>query len=154
MLAANRSPDSYVAGDTVVNQGDATARYSNDIELFHDPAASVIACGAVKLATIEAHGYRVSRLLDGRSFIRAMVERDTYCVLIVWATDSAFRSFPVIADAKIGYRLHPVDSATTRCSALAGSQVIVHVTGRCAAQYQWLRWRSCGHADKMRGRRP
>ena len=82
LLAANRSPDSYVAGGTVVNQGDATPRYSNDIDLFHDPAASVVACAAVDIATLEAHGYRVNRLLDGRSLIRAMVERDAFSVLI------------------------------------------------------------------------
>jgi len=120
LLAANRSPDSYVAGGTVVNQGDATPRYSNDIDLFHDPAASVVACAAVDIATLEAHRYRVNRLLDGRSFIRAMVERDAFSVLIDWATDSAFRFFPVIADAEIGYRLHSVDSATNKCLALAG----------------------------------
>ena len=120
LLAANRSPDSYVAGGTLVNQGDATPRYSNDIDLFHDPAASVIACAALDITTLEAHGYRVTRLLDGRSFIRAMAERDAFSVRIDWATDSAFRFFPVIADAEIGYRLHSVDSATNKCLALAG----------------------------------
>jgi len=120
LLAANRSPDSYVAGGTVVNQGDATPRYSNDIDLFHDPEASVVACAAADIATLEAHGYRVTRLLDGRSFIRATVERDSLSVLIDWATDSAFRFFSVIADSDIGYRLHSVDSATNKCLALAG----------------------------------
>ena len=43
LLAANRSADSYVAGSSVVNQGDATPRFSNALDLFHDPAASVIA---------------------------------------------------------------------------------------------------------------
>lgn len=120
LLAANRSPDSYVAGGTVVNQGDATPRFSNDIDLFHDPAASVAACAAVDIATLEAHDYRVQRVLDGRSFIRASVARDGETVLIDWATDSAFRFFPVVADAAVGYRLHSVDAATNKCLALAG----------------------------------
>jgi hypothetical protein len=120
LLAANRSPDSYVAGGTLVNQGDATPRFSSDIDLFHDPEASVIACAATDIATLERHQYDVTRLLDGRSFIRAKVARDTDSVLIDWATDSAFRFFPVVADADIGYRLHPVDAATNKCLALAG----------------------------------
>ena len=82
LLAANRSPDSYVAGGTLVHQGDATPRDCIDIDLIHDPAASVVACAAVDIATLEAHGYRVNRLLDGRSLIRAMVERDAFSVLI------------------------------------------------------------------------
>jgi len=120
LLASNRSPDSYVAGGTIVNQGDATPRFSNDIDLFHDPDASVVACAAVDSTTLEAHGYRVTRLLDGRSFIRATVKRDARTVLIDWATDSAFRFFPVVADTEIGYRLHSIDSATNKCLALAG----------------------------------
>lgn len=120
LLADNRSPDSYVAGGTVVNQGDATPRYSNDIDLFHDPAASVVACAAADIATLDAHGYSVQRTLDGRSFIRALVQRDAESVLIDWATDSAFRFFPVVADAEVGYRLHIVDAATNKCLALAG----------------------------------
>ncbi len=120
LLAANRSPDSYVAGGTVVNQGDATPRYSNAIDLFHDPAASVVACAAADITTLETDGYQVERVLDGRSFIRATVARDGETVLIDWATDSAFRFFPVVADADVGYRLHAIDAATNKCLALAG----------------------------------
>jgi len=116
LLAANRSPDSYVAGGTVVNQGEATPRYSNDIDLFHDPSASVVVCAAADIHTLESHGFQVHRILDGRSFIRATVTRDEHTVLI----DSAFRFFPVVADADVGYQLHPVDAATNKCLALAG----------------------------------
>ena len=124
LLAANRSPDSYVAGGTVVNQGDTTPRFSNDIDLFHDPAASVAACAAADITTLDAHGYTVQRVLDGRSFIRATVARDGETVLIDWATDSAFRFFPVEPDAEVGYRLHAVDAATNKCLALAGRSEI------------------------------
>ena len=62
----------------------------------------------------------MTRVLDGRSFIRGTVEREGESVLIDWATDSAFRFFPVVADADVGYRLHAVDAATNKCLALAG----------------------------------
>lgn len=37
-IAENRSPDSYVAGATVLNRGEHTPRYSLDLDLFHDAA--------------------------------------------------------------------------------------------------------------------
>ncbi len=149
LLADNRSPDSYVAGGTVVNQGDATPRYSNDIGLFHDPTASVVACAAVDIATLESLGFAVHRTLDGRSFIRALVRRDTETVLIDWATDSAFRFFPVVTDPEVGYRLHTVDAATNKCLALAGRTEIRDVIDVLTLHDSTLHlgaacWAACG----------
>lgn len=120
LLADHRSPDSYVAGGTVVNQAPNTPRFSNDIDLFHDPSASVVASAATDIATLEGHGFQVRRVLDGRDFIRALVVRDGMSVLIDWATETAFRFFPVVADRDVGYRLHMVDAAINKCLALAG----------------------------------
>ena len=36
LIAANRSPDSYVAGATVLQRAEDTPRYSADLDLFHD----------------------------------------------------------------------------------------------------------------------
>jgi hypothetical protein len=36
LLAANRNPDSYVAGATVLNQNPAFPRTSKDVDVFHD----------------------------------------------------------------------------------------------------------------------
>ena len=41
-------------------------------------------------------------------------------MLIDWATDSTFRSSPVVDDADVGFRLHALDAATNKCLALAG----------------------------------
>jgi hypothetical protein len=120
LLASNRTPESYVAGGTVVNQGDDTPRFSNDIDLFHDPIASVAASADTDIATLTARGFAVSRLIENRAFIRAQVLRGEDRVLIDWATDSAYRFFPVVADVDIGYKLHLADSAVNKCLALAG----------------------------------
>lgn len=40
LLAANRNPDSYVAGATVLNRGPATPRTSQDVDVFHDTVES------------------------------------------------------------------------------------------------------------------
>ena len=40
-IASNRSPDSYVAGATVLHRAEDTPRYSADLDLFHDLEDSV-----------------------------------------------------------------------------------------------------------------
>ena len=41
LIAKNRSPDSYLAGATVIHRGSDTPRFSQDIDLFHGIAESV-----------------------------------------------------------------------------------------------------------------
>ena len=41
LIAANRSPDSYVAGATVLQRAEDTPRYSADLDLFHDLEESI-----------------------------------------------------------------------------------------------------------------
>jgi hypothetical protein len=45
VLAANRNPESHVAGGAVINRGEAGLRISDDLDIFHDVAASVAASG-------------------------------------------------------------------------------------------------------------
>ncbi|MFW6152057.1 MAG: hypothetical protein ACOC6C_03685, partial [Verrucomicrobiota bacterium] len=40
-IAANRSPESYVAGATVIHQSKGSPRFSEDVDLFHDVEESV-----------------------------------------------------------------------------------------------------------------
>ena len=42
-LAANRSPESHIAGGAVINRQETGLRYSDDLDNFHDVAASVAA---------------------------------------------------------------------------------------------------------------
>lgn len=41
LLAANRNPESFVAGATVLLRADDSHRRSQDIDLFHDTAESI-----------------------------------------------------------------------------------------------------------------
>jgi hypothetical protein len=41
LLAANRSPDSFVAGGTVLNAAPDSPRFSRDLDIFHDAVKSV-----------------------------------------------------------------------------------------------------------------
>ena len=119
-IAANRSPDSYVAGATVLHRSADTPRYSADLDLFHDLEDSVAGSADADAATLRAAGYDLAWLLRTPTFQRAVVRVDRQALKIEWAQDSAFRFYPVQADEQFGYRLHDADAAVNKVLALAG----------------------------------
>src|ERR1700738_3865797 len=58
LLAAHRDPESYVAGATPLNRN--TARYSGDIDIFHDREERVAAAALRDVNVLAAAGYRVA----------------------------------------------------------------------------------------------
>jgi hypothetical protein len=119
-LAANRSPDSYLAGATVLHRAKDTPRYSQDVDFFHDLEDSVAACAEADVATLGEAGYAFSWTLRNPSFHRGVVRKDDHSLKMEWAQDSAFRFFPVQEDEQCGYRLHDADAAINKVLALAG----------------------------------
>ena len=124
LLAANRNPESYVAGATVLHIAEDTPRFSDDLDLFHDLEDSVAQSAETDAATLRAAGYEVSWLLQTPSFYRALVSAAGQQLKIEWAHDSAYRFFPVQRDDLCGYRLHDADAATNKVLALAGRSEI------------------------------
>ena len=119
-IAANRSPDSFVAGAALLHRADDTPRYSADLDLFHDLEDSVAQSAEADAATLRAAGYELSWLLRTPTFHRAVVRVDRQALKIEWAQDSAYRFYPVQADSRFGYRLHDADAAVNKALALAG----------------------------------
>jgi hypothetical protein len=119
-IAANRSPDSYVAGATVLNREDDTPRFSRDVDFFHDVADSVASSAEADAKTLAASGYKIEWLMRTPTFYRAIVTAEDEPLRMEWAQDSAFRFFPVQEDCLLGYRLHDADAATNKVLALAG----------------------------------
>ena len=124
LIAANRSPDSYVAGATVLHRAEDTPRYSADLDLFHDVEDSVARSAETDAATLGAAGYELSWLLRTPTFHRAVVGTGEGALKIEWAQDSAFRFYPVQEDERFGYRLHDADAAVNKVLALAGRSEI------------------------------
>ena len=119
-IAANRSPESYLAGATVLHRGDDTPRFSQDLDFFHDVEDRVAQSAEQDAATLRDAGYDFAWLLRTPTFHRAIITTDKQQLKIEWAQDSAFRFFPVQLDAQCGYRLHDADAATNKILALAG----------------------------------
>jgi hypothetical protein len=120
LLAAGRSPESFLAGGTVLNAGAASPRYSKDLDIFHDVETSVVTSAEADAATLRQAGYAVEWLLRQPLFQRAEVDRGGHRLLIEWVFDSAFRFFPVERDELSGWRLHLHDAATNKLLALMG----------------------------------
>ncbi len=123
-IAANRSPDSYLAGATVLHRGGDSPRFSQDLDFFHDLEDCVARSAEQDMATLTGAGYEFAWLLRTPAFCRAVVTADGQQLKLEWAQDSAFRFFPVQADEFCGYRLHDADAAINKLLALAGRNEI------------------------------
>ena len=118
LLAANRNPESYVAGATVLNQDGP--RFSADIDIFHDREAAVATAAETDTALLATNGCTIQWLRREPGLHAAVVERNDEATRLEWARDSDFRFFPAIRDDLFGYRLHVADLATNKALAAAG----------------------------------
>jgi len=127
LIAANRKPESHIAGGAVINRSEAALRISNDLDIFHDilrddrNVAEVVASYAeADERLLRKAGYSVEWTSRKEGFFRAIVRRGDDHVRLDWTTDSAFRFFPVQQDEDFGYCLHRADLATNKVLALVG----------------------------------
>jgi hypothetical protein len=148
-IAANRTPESYLAGATVLHRTKRTPRFSQDIDLFHDLKEDILRYAEQDAATLIEAGYGFSWLQRSPFFCRAVVTAGSRSLKIEWAQDSAFRFFPLQEDDFCGYRLHDADAATNKMLALAGrSEVrdfvdILHLHDNYLS-LGTLAWAACG----------
>ncbi len=149
LLAANRSPDSYVAGGVALHASRPEGRYSRDADIFHDAEESVIRCSRFDEQTLVTNGYSIEWLLQEPTFRRALVSKGGESLRMDWAQDSACRFFPVEADPILGWRLHPADLATNKALALASRSKTRDLFDIVMLDKSYLRleaiiWASCG----------
>jgi hypothetical protein len=149
ILAANRQPDSHFAGGAVINRGEASLRYSQDLDIFHDVAASVAASAEADAKALIDAGCAVEWTLRGAGLFQAVASRGDDRVRLDWTTDSAFRFFPAQPDEEFGYALHAADLATNKVLALAGRTEIRDFLDTLTIDRDYLSlgavvWAACG----------
>jgi hypothetical protein len=149
LLAANRNPESFVAGATVLLRDANSHRWSQDIDLFHDTAESLKTAAEADGALLEKHGYQVTWDNVQPTFRRGLVARAGRMTKLEWVFDSAFRFFPVEPDAEVGYVLNFWDAATNKVLALAGRGELrdyldVLQLNRLHLSLGALAWAACG----------
>ena len=115
LLASHRDPESYVAGSTPLNVD--AARFSADIDVFHDREERVRQAAEQDSTFLREHGYVLEWLRRDPLIYTLLARRDGDATKMDWVADSDFRFFPTVRDEMFGYCLHPVDLATNKVSA-------------------------------------
>jgi hypothetical protein len=124
LLSSHRSPDSYVAGGTVIQRAPDSSRTSDDIDIFHDSPGAVAASAGADAETLRSFGFDVQFRRQESTFCQASISKGDESIRLDWAMDSAFRFFPVVPDEMFGFRLHDADVATNKVLAAAGRQKV------------------------------
>ena len=103
LLAAQRDPESYVAGATPLNR--RAWRYSGDIDIFHDREERVASTALNDVSILKAAGYQVAWLRQLPLIYAAEVTLQNQGTRLEWVADSDFRFFPTMRDETFGYLL-------------------------------------------------
>ncbi|MGC8493430.1 MAG: nucleotidyl transferase AbiEii/AbiGii toxin family protein [Syntrophobacteraceae bacterium] len=117
LLAAQRSPDSYIAGGIALNR--EGPRFSSDIDIFQDSEERLETAADADAAILQKAGLKLTWLKRRTGKRNAQVEGLGDTMQLEWVADSDFRFFPAQSDDLFGYVLHPVDLATNKVSAAA-----------------------------------
>ena len=119
-LAADPTDDRYLAGGAAMHFAPNSARFSDDLDFFHDSEARVASAFAADRARLERGGYALTIELSLPGLVRAIVRRGSDETRVDWAHDSAWRFMPLVRDPLGGLLLHPVDLAVNKVLAVAG----------------------------------
>lgn len=119
-LATRSTDDRYLAGGAAMHFSPQSARYSDDLDFFHDSVERVARAFAADGELLRSRGYVVDVELSLPGFVRAVVHRGDSATRVDWAHDSAWRFMPLVRDPLGGWLLHPVDLAVNKVLALAG----------------------------------
>jgi hypothetical protein len=119
-LAKAPTDDRYLAGGAAMHFAPHSARYSDDLDFFHDSEARVARAFARDREQLARAGYVVDVEQSLPGFVRAVVRRGPSATRVDWAHDSAWRFMPLVRDTLGGWLLHPVDLAVNKVLALAG----------------------------------
>ncbi len=120
LLAANRSPDSHLAGGAALNFSPNSIRYSNDLDYFQDSAERVATAFEADETLLRKRGYSLTIEMRLPGYIRSLVGKESELTKVEWSHDSAWRFMPTIRDPEFGYRLHPVDLSINKVLTLVG----------------------------------
>jgi hypothetical protein len=85
LLAAQRSPDSYIAGGIAINR--QNPRFSDDIDIFHDSLVRQASAVQADEAVLAASGYTITWLQNQRTGKHeATIEKDSERMQLEWVT--------------------------------------------------------------------
>lgn len=118
ILSRNRSPDSLVAGGSVLQRHGF--RLSGDQDIFHGPDIDVSATAHNDIECLNAAGYVVETKQDREGLVEAIVSYGfAGRTKIQWVQTSAYAFFSPVPDPDFGWRLHYADLCVNKALAAA-----------------------------------
>lgn len=117
LIAANRNPESYIAGGVPVDRSGPL--YSADIDVFHDRQERVADAATADAKILADAGYEVQRIRQQPATYSATIRLGPDQTKLEWVADSDYRFFPVVSNDQFGYVLHVVDLAINKVVAAA-----------------------------------
>jgi hypothetical protein len=149
MLAADRSPDSYLAGGAALHIAPSSERFSNDLDYFHDSVERVASAFAADQSRLEAGSFTLEVALRQPGLVRAVVSKGGDATKIEWAHDAPWRFLPALPHPLAGYVLHPIDLAVNKLLALVGRDeprdfLDIMFAHRSILSLGALCWAACG----------
>jgi hypothetical protein len=118
VIAAARSPDSYVAGAVPINRRRGP-RTSKDIDIFHAREEDAAAAAENDARLLREAGFTIRWLRRLPGIYSAEIVGPEGSTRLEWVADADYRFFPATADELFGYVLHPVDLAVNKLIAAA-----------------------------------
>jgi hypothetical protein len=106
-----------VAGGAAINRN--AARFSHDIDIFHDDPDAVLREAEADAALLTAQGYTIEWERRFPTMMSAVVSKDEQSTRLDWVQDSAFRFFQPQPDPDFGFVLSAIDLATNKALAAA-----------------------------------
>lgn len=148
-LASVAESERYLAGGAALHIAEGSARYSDDLEFFHDSEARVANAFKFDQSALLSSGYAVETEFVLPGFVRAIVRLGDEATRVDWAHDSAWRFLPLVRDELGGWLLHPVDLAINKLLAVAGRDeprdfVDILWADRHILPLAGLAWAACG----------
>lgn len=148
-LATQPTDQRYLAAGAAMHFAPNSARYSDDLDFFHDSEARVATAFAADQKHLRREGFAVEVELSQPGLVRAIVRRDGQATRVDWAHDSAWRFMPLVRDELGGLLLHPVDLAINKVLALAGRDeprdfVDIRFVHRRVLRLAGLNWAAVG----------
>ncbi|WP_438749334.1 hypothetical protein [Pararhizobium sp. O133] len=111
-LSANRSTTSYIAGGVALNR--EWARFSDDIDVFHDTDEEIGTAAQADIETLRSNGFFVSIDVNIYGCVEATVSKNGSSTQIQWMSETRRRFFPLVPDPVWGNRLHQADLAVNK----------------------------------------
>jgi hypothetical protein len=117
IIAANRTPDSFIARGSALNR--LNTRQSRDLDIFHRTLLMIDLALERDLQTLKSAGLNTDRFRETSTMREWIVSDATRATRVQWTRDTSWLFMPAVPDPDFGFALTFEDLAVNKMSAAA-----------------------------------